>query len=118
MSIEYFRKDPIFKLETPLLFAHRGGAREMPESTVKGFTHALETAKTDVLELDVQLTKDGEFVVWHGPELNNVRIECESDRPIERPRDRKKIYHFYHFSAGHRLLTSIMSSPRKCMRNW
>lgn len=30
------RIEPIFKLETPLLFAHRGGAREVPESTLKG----------------------------------------------------------------------------------
>jgi glycerophosphoryl diester phosphodiesterase len=56
------RREPIFGLPTPLLFAHRGGVREAPESTVKGFTHALE-ARADVLELDVQLTKDGAFVV-------------------------------------------------------
>ena len=94
MSIEYLREDPTFELKTPLLFAHRGGAREVPESSAKGFTHALENANADVLELDVQLTKDGEFVVWHGPKLNNVRIRGQCDRPIERPRNRKKIYHY------------------------
>ena len=64
MSIKFFRKDPIFELKTPLLFAHRGGALEMPESTVMGFNHALNEAKADVLELDVQLTCDGES--WYG----------------------------------------------------
>jgi len=89
------RSDPIFHEETPLLFAHRGGALEVPESTVRGFNHAVgKKAKADVLELDVQLTGDGEFVVWHGPELDNVRLEVENDRPKERPRKRKKIYHF------------------------
>jgi glycerophosphoryl diester phosphodiesterase len=94
MSIEYFRKDPIFELKTPLLFAHRGGALEVPESTVMGFNHALNEAKADVLELDVQLTCDGEFVVWHGPRLDNVRIEGENNCPAERPRERRKIYHY------------------------
>lgn len=88
------RVEPIFGLSTPLLFAHRGGVREAPESTTKGFNHALQEAHAGVLELDVQLTKDGEFVVWHGPELSNVRIEGQSDRPSERPLDRRKIYHY------------------------
>jgi glycerophosphoryl diester phosphodiesterase len=88
------RLDPIFHKKTPLLFGHRGGALEVPESTVRGFNHAIEIAKVDVLELDVQLTGDGEFVVWHGPELDNVKLAVESDRPKDRPRKRKKIYHF------------------------
>lgn len=88
------RTEPIFGLKTPLLFAHRGGVREAPESTIKGFTHALQEAHADVLELDVQLTRDGKFVVWHGPELNNVRIEGQNDAPSKRPHDRRKIYHY------------------------
>ena len=86
------KPEPVFGLETPLLFAHRGGVLEAPESTEEGFNHARGVA--DVLELDVQLTLDGEIVVWHGPDLDNVSIEGESDRPSERPSDRCKIYHF------------------------
>ncbi len=86
------RIDTIFGLPTPILFAHRGGALEVPESTIKGFRHAIQNADTDVLELDVQLTRDGQFVVWHGPELHNVRIQGQSDRPKERRRT--KIYHY------------------------
>ncbi len=86
------RTDPIFKLPTPVLFAHRGGVWEAPESTVKGFKHALENAEADVLELDVQLTKDGEFVVWHGPDLDNVKILGQKDRPVQRKR--RNIFQF------------------------
>jgi glycerophosphoryl diester phosphodiesterase len=86
------RIEPIFKLQTPVLFAHRGGAWEAPESTVMGFKHALENAQADVLELDVQLTEDGQFIVWHGPDLDNVKILEQSDRPVERRK--RKIHHF------------------------
>ena len=73
------RIDPIFGEVTPLLFAHRGGARETAESTRKGFRHALSVG-ADVLELDVHaldIDADGgrrAFVVWHGPKLSNVRL--------------------------------------------
>lgn len=86
------RIDPIFKLKTPILFGHRGGVLEAPESTVMAFLHALEVARVDVLELDVQLTRDGRFVVWHGPDLNNVRIQGIDDRPSKR--ERNKIYDY------------------------
>jgi glycerophosphoryl diester phosphodiesterase len=86
------RIEPIFGLNTPILFGHRGGVLEAPESTVMAFCHALEVARVDVLEMDVQLTRDGRFVVWHGPDLNNVRIEGIDDRPAKR--ERNKIYDY------------------------
>ena len=86
------RIEPIFGMRTPLLFAHRGGTYEAPESTVKAFNHAIHNAKAEILEIDLQLTKDGEIVVWHGPEVDNVRIEGQSNRPSER--ERRKIYHY------------------------
>jgi len=88
----FSRIDPIFKLKTPILFAHRGGVLEAPESTARAFRYALDVAKADVLELDVQMTRDGRFVVWHGPELSNVRIEGIDDRPAKR--ERNKIYDY------------------------
>lgn len=66
------RTDPIFKLRTPLLFAHRGGAKEVPESTEEAFEHAVRYG-ADVLELDLRLSLDGKPIVWHGPGLKNVR---------------------------------------------
>ena len=94
---QYCRKDNIFKshdLQTPILFAHRGGVLEKPESTERAFLYALKIAKADVLELDVQLTKDGRIVVWHGPDLDNVYIEGQSVRPKERPHGKRNIYEY------------------------
>lgn len=68
-------EDAVFNIPTPILFAHRGGVREVPESTWEAFEHAAINAKVDVLELDVQLTEDNEIVVWHGPGLDNVWID-------------------------------------------
>jgi glycerophosphoryl diester phosphodiesterase len=48
---------------------------DAPESSIKAFQYAIEEAGADVLEIDVQLTADGKFVVWHGPELENVCIK-------------------------------------------
>jgi glycerophosphoryl diester phosphodiesterase len=72
------RCDSIFGLPVPLLFAHRGGAKEAPESTKMAFEHARE-ARSDVLEFDVSLTRDRKIVVWHGPAMENVRIAVEND---------------------------------------
>jgi glycerophosphoryl diester phosphodiesterase len=85
-------KDPVFDLPTPILFAHRGGNREAPESTEMAFCHAICHANVDVLELDVQLTRDKQFVVWHGPKLDNVRIEDQPMNPCER--QRRKIHEY------------------------
>jgi glycerophosphoryl diester phosphodiesterase len=89
---EFQRTDPFFNLKTPVLFAHRGGVREAPESTKKAFLHAKEEARAEILELDVQLAKDGEIVVWHGPGLDNVLIEGQSRNP--KKRSRRKIHEY------------------------
>ena len=64
-------KDPFFAVPKPVIFAHRGGAAEAPESTIEAFLHGLRH-RAHVLEFDVQLTKDGVPVVWHGPGLDNT----------------------------------------------
>lgn len=84
------RTDPFFGLDTPVLFAHRGGGLEEPESTRAAFCNALAAAA--VLEIDVQVTKgDEQFVVWHGPELDNVLIEGLPSRPSDRPTSKNDI---------------------------
>lgn len=49
----------------PLLIAHRGGARLAPENTLTAFRQAIDWWGSDILELDVQPTRDGEAVVLH-----------------------------------------------------
>lgn len=49
----------------PLLIAHRGGAALAPENTLVAFRQAVEWWGADLIELDVQPTRDGEAVVLH-----------------------------------------------------
>jgi glycerophosphoryl diester phosphodiesterase len=49
--------------------AHRGGAGLRPENTLAAFRHAVALG-ADGAELDVQLSKDGEVVVFHDFSLN------------------------------------------------
>ncbi len=51
-------------LQAPLLIAHRGGSLEVPENTLAAFRHAID-AGMRMVELDVQMTADGELVVIH-----------------------------------------------------
>jgi glycerophosphoryl diester phosphodiesterase len=56
-------------LRPTLHIAHRGGALLAPENTLAAFRMAVERYHTDMLELDVHLTRDGEVVVAHDATL-------------------------------------------------
>ncbi|MDR6998670.1 glycerophosphodiester phosphodiesterase [Neobacillus niacini] len=53
------------------IFAHRGYSSLFAENTMSAFYEA-EKAGADGLELDVQLTKDGELVVIHDEKVNRT----------------------------------------------
>ncbi|WHX99233.1 glycerophosphodiester phosphodiesterase [Neobacillus sp. DY30] len=53
------------------IFAHRGYSAVFAENTMKAFIEA-ERAGSDGLELDVQLTKDGEVVVIHDEKVDRT----------------------------------------------
>jgi glycerophosphoryl diester phosphodiesterase len=53
------------------IFAHRGYSANFAENTMTAFIEA-EKAGADGLELDVQLTKDGEVVVIHDEKVNRT----------------------------------------------
>ena len=46
--------------------AHRGGAGLMPENTIEAMKHALDMG-VNTLELDLQISQDGQIVVSHDP---------------------------------------------------
>ncbi|NOU67412.1 glycerophosphodiester phosphodiesterase [Paenibacillus sp. LMG 31461] len=50
--------------QQPIVIGHRGAAGEAPENTLASFALAFEQG-AEGIELDVQLTKDGEIVVCH-----------------------------------------------------
>jgi glycerophosphoryl diester phosphodiesterase len=55
----------------PLVIAHRGDSAHRPENTLASFASALELG-AEIVELDVQLTRDGQMVVIHDPTLERT----------------------------------------------
>lgn len=53
------------------VFAHRGASQYAPENTIEAFALAIEQG-ADGIELDVQLTKDGQVVVIHDETIDRV----------------------------------------------
>ncbi|MCY7009268.1 glycerophosphodiester phosphodiesterase [Fusobacterium simiae] len=52
-------------------FAHRGFSGKYPENTILAFQKAIEVG-ADGIELDVQLTKDGEIVIIHDETIDRT----------------------------------------------
>ena len=53
------------------IFAHRGYRTKYPENTLLAFRMAIETG-CDGIELDVQLSKDGEIVIIHDESVDRT----------------------------------------------
>lgn len=53
------------------IFAHRGFSGKYPENTLLAFQKAIEV-QADGIELDVQLTKDGEIVIIHDESIDRT----------------------------------------------
>ncbi|GER86680.1 glycerophosphoryl diester phosphodiesterase [Dictyobacter vulcani] len=54
-----------------LRIAHRGGSQLAPENTLAAFRNAL-TMPVDMVELDVQLSSDGQLVVFHDATMERL----------------------------------------------
>lgn len=54
------------------IWAHRGLSMKYPENTLLSFEKAAQIPKITGIELDVQLSKDGEVVVFHDETLERV----------------------------------------------
>ena len=67
-------KQQVFDLQ-----AHRGGLAHRPESTLAGFAHGLEIG-VSTLELDVQITEDGQAVVTHDRRVDGRK--CADTAPV------------------------------------
>jgi len=53
------------------LYAHRGASAELPENTMPAFERAVELG-VDVLEMDVQLTRDDQLIVVHDEQCARI----------------------------------------------
>ncbi len=61
-------------MELPLIIAHRGYSSHFPENTLASFLGAVDIG-ADMIELDVQLSKDGSVVVYHDNDLTRIGIQ-------------------------------------------
>lgn len=57
--------------EQPLLIGHRGYFANFPQNTMASFKGAVDIG-VDMIELDVQMTKDGEIVIEHDNNLSRI----------------------------------------------
>lgn len=55
----------------PLIIAHRGDSAHRPENTLASFASALELG-ADLVEFDIQLSKDGQVLVIHDASLDRT----------------------------------------------
>ncbi|HET7232410.1 MAG TPA: glycerophosphodiester phosphodiesterase [Longimicrobium sp.] len=56
----------------PLLIAHRGGSLLAPENTAAAFQRAVDWWRADLLEIDVQPSREGEAIVIHDPTVDRT----------------------------------------------
>ncbi len=82
--------DPVWTTRTgqaPLVIAHRGASGERPEHTQAAYALALEQG-ADVLEPDLQVSRDGVLIVRHDPYLSTSTDVADrpefADRRTER----------------------------------
>lgn len=63
--------NPWIKPEKPLVIAHRGYSRVAPENTLLAYSKAIE-AGADMVEMDINMTRDGELVMIHDYSLERT----------------------------------------------
>lgn len=56
----------------PLVIAHRGASRFLPENTLPAFRLAVEKFHVDMVELDIHTTRDGVPIVLHDAKLERT----------------------------------------------
>lgn len=60
-----------FNSNLPLIIAHRGASSQATENTLPAFQLAFDSG-ADGIEFDIQLTKDGELVVYHDDTVDRL----------------------------------------------
>ncbi len=60
------------KERTIRIWAHRGCSMQYPENSIEAFRRAADTPGVVGIELDVQLTRDGEVVVFHDENVSRL----------------------------------------------
>jgi glycerophosphoryl diester phosphodiesterase len=85
----------LIETNRPLVIAHRGYSQLAPENTLPSFRLAI-AARADLIELDVQQTKDSQLVVFH-------------DRELDRTTDARKRWHAKHLRVNTKTAAEIQT---------
>ena len=64
----------------PTIHAHRGASAVAPENTLAAFRRAIQMG-AEALEMDLQLTRDGQVVVLHDATLDRTTDRSGRGRP-------------------------------------
>jgi glycerophosphoryl diester phosphodiesterase len=72
----------------PLIIAHRGDSAHRPENTLAAFASALELG-VEMVEMDVQLSRDGEVVVIHDASVERTTDGAGRVRDLTLPELRR-----------------------------
>lgn len=79
---KFQKTNPFISKTTPLVMAHAGGKGVYPDNTMKAYQYAFDLG-VDVLEMDVQLTKDNILVLLHGENnTGNTRKHSNCDTVV------------------------------------
>lgn len=73
-----------------MVIAHRGCCSLFPENTMESIEASLY--KCDLVEIDIQLTRDRQVVIFHDRYLSHI-TDVEA---FEKFKDRKRIGHYDH----------------------
>jgi glycerophosphoryl diester phosphodiesterase len=90
----------------PLVSAHRGGAGYAPENTLIAFQNAVRLG-VDELEMDTQLTSDGELIVLHDDTLDRT-TNCSGAANAHSLAEVKACDAAYWFAPGQGVTTPSM----------
>lgn len=83
-----------------MLIAHRGSYVIYPEHSIGSYTDAYY-AGADFIELDLEVTKDGQLIVQHDAYLDDsTNIDEHEDRFEERCRDEDGLYYVSDFTLA------------------
>ncbi len=98
----------------PLLIAHRGGAGLAPENTLAAFQNSVYRWGADMLEMDVQATRDGEVVVIHDETVDRTtngtgRIDALTFQQVQ---ELDAGYHFKDLEGEHSFRGRGVKIPR------
>ena len=63
--------------------AHRGYSEKFGDNTIEAFKQAIKE-NFDIIELDIQLAKDNEIVIYHDIEKNNNYINEYTSKELEK----------------------------------